>query len=109
MPRSILGGRSKPDETNYPTPKDYAEAKAAMEDPDPITRLCPWALVRRHPEGGYAVVEGFVEDVHIPAVDPDVHENFVTLQAAVNLAAREAYWSISPECYRPPVKLVKGL
>lgn len=114
MRKSILGGPSSREEdehpVNVPTPKDYAEqAEARRADADPIASQCPWALVRRHPEGGYAVVHGFVEDTTIPEVEPDVHESFVTLQAAADRAAQEGYWSIAPECYRPPVKLVKGL
>lgn len=102
-----------PDPIPAPTPKDVAEqivqAVAKRIAEDPILSRLPWALVRRHPEGGYAVVHGFVEDTHIPDVDPDVHSSFMTLQAAADEAAREGYYSLHPECHRPPARLVKGL
>lgn len=91
-----------------PTPKDIAP-RVVKRDNAVIEKMCPWALVRRHPEGGYAVVHGFVEDTHIPEVDPDVHDNFVTLQAAADEAAKEGYFSPHPEIFKPAGKLVRGL
>ena len=71
--------------------------------------LTPYALVRRHPSGGFAVVHGYIEVSGIPKVDPDIHSAHMTLQYACEMAKKDGMWSVDPECYKPRGSLTKGL
>lgn len=90
-----------------PTPREIKEAQEAVDGS--VESLTSWSLVRRHPDGGFTALIGYVEDDNIPqAVSED--EFFCTLTGAVRRAKElDIHWSVHPECYRPAIKLVKGL
>lgn len=68
-----------------------------------------YAMVRRHPTGGYSVIIGLVEFDHTPDVDADNDPHYTTLAAAVRFAQGAGLWCCHPEIYRPLTRLIKGL
>ena len=70
-----------------------------------------YALVRRHPISGFAVVYGHVSGVYTPAAT-ESHPTYFTLQSAVDVAKASGEplgYSVHPECWRRYNPLVKGL
>lgn len=90
---------SKPAPTDIPTELSLGESSETM-----------YALIRKHPRGGYAVVVGLVEWAETPDVDADNDEHFNTMPGAIRFAREAGFFSIHPECYPPrPTRIVKGL
>lgn len=91
---------------SYPTPSDIPKHFEPVPPGDDNTM---WALVRRHPRGGFAVVVGLVEWDFVPDVEADSDEHYNTLAGAAAFAKTAGFWSIHPEVHQPPSNLQKGL
>lgn len=58
-------------------------------------------IIRNHPDGGFTPVHGFASDDELPAVNPERHKSFPTLDKAIDSVSDE-YTEygvrIHPEC-----------